>query len=43
MVKSSRINKMFSLKDDNLVEELLEEVIVENINLDIDLTPQSEE
>lgn len=39
----SRINKMFSLKDDNLIEEVLEEYIMEELDIDIDLTPQSQE
>lgn len=36
-------NEDGSYKDDNIAEEILEEVIEQKFNIDVDLTPSSEE
>jgi len=35
--------KVFHLKDDNLIEEVSEEILKEELNVDIDLTPETPE
>ena len=39
----SYINKKLGLDQDNIFEEIIEQIIKEEINLDIDLTPESPE
>lgn len=39
----SSLNKKAGLKDDNFVEELLEQAIEEKTGLDLDLTPETKE
>jgi len=39
----SSLNKKFNLKDDNVVEEFVEEQIENQLGLNIDLTPESKE
>lgn len=35
----SQVNKMLGLKDDNVLEEIMEEIIEQKAGIDIDLTP----
>jgi hypothetical protein len=39
----SYVNKKLGLKDDNIAEEIIEEVIKKETGLSIDLTPESKE
>lgn len=39
----SLINQYFGIKDDNIVEELVEDILKEELDVDIDLTPLSKE
>lgn len=39
----SGLNAKFGLKDDNIIEELIEKKIENKIGLDLDLTPSTKE
>lgn len=39
----SKINKIVGLKDDNPIEQSIEEVVKEETGIDLDLTPQEKE
>lgn len=39
----AKINKKLGLKDDNLIEEIIENVVEENLGIKVDFTPSSKE
>jgi hypothetical protein len=43
LVGCEAFNEKFGVKDDNIVEEILEDVIKKETGIDMDLTPSSEE
>ena len=43
MTSCTKINAKFGLKDDNVIEEIIEEVVESKTGIDIDFTPSSSE